>query len=275
MVHMERKGLPGIGVGAFVKISGASRNAIYAALAGDLKPAVVFRNRIDPDHPAAIAYAAKDRTGKGGRPRSVARPAPEPKPQSAPTPAPNRPPDLDPFAEMSDIAQRSRNPVSAEFEKKLRGYITGYLYDLTTATAGRMPEDVEELGEITLWEIAARFGGLQGLKEGVAALDKWAGMKNKQQLGRERRGELIERSAIEGTVFPILAGLMRRGVEEAPRSAALQVVQISLAGGEGVEQRVEAVIRKEYSNLFKGVKADMIKKLAAAANTAPEEIESQ
>tara|TARA_R110000765_G_scaffold147569_1_gene250147 strand:- start:1001 stop:1717 length:717 start_codon:yes stop_codon:yes gene_type:complete len=140
----------------------------------------------------------------------------------------------------------------------LTAHVRQYLYDVQTQIAGAFPDHVDNLGSMTLREIVERFGSLPNLKDAVKAMANFADMRNKEGLAAKRRGELVSRDVLTGTLLPLVELAFRRLVSEAPVALTDQIVARVLAGGDDLRSDVEALIRLENSGILTDCKEKLV-----------------
>lgn len=137
-----------------------------------------------------------------------------------------------------------------------------YLYDLAGGGGGVIPPGLADLGAMTLREVAERFGSLPALAVAVKVMKDFASMRNTEGLAEQRRGTLISRDAVTGTVLPLVDLAFRRLVTEAPGALTQQIIARVLHAGKNsgdLHTDVEGLIRNENSKILKACKARITK----------------
>lgn len=147
---------------------------------------------------------------------------------------------------------------------KRRTFANDALYDLYTGTAGALPEDLEDLGAMTLREVVERFGTLRALSDAVKARKDFADMKVKESAAAQRRGQLVNRALVSAIIVPLIDLAFRRLVGEMPTALTEQIIARVLAGGEDLKVDVEALIRRETSGILTDCRDGVAKELKAA-----------
>ncbi|MEE9393685.1 MAG: hypothetical protein V3W41_14375 [Planctomycetota bacterium] len=137
------------------------------------------------------------------------------------------------------------------------------LYGLQQSAEGYLPNDLGELGAMTLREVADRFGTLPGLSSVVKALKDHSAMEWQETKTAERRGDLIERRVLESVFVPLIELAFKRCVGEAPQALTEQITARVLAGGTDFKVDVEDIIRGEYSSILKGCQRSFAAELEA------------
>lgn len=130
-----------------------------------------------------------------------------------------------------------------------------YLFDVERGLAGQFPDEIDDLGSMTLREMVDRFGSIENLGGLVKLLKNYADMQHKEAAAAERRGDLISRTVISNSLVPLIDLAFRRLVTEAPGALAEQIIaRVLSAAGEGktgdLRLDVEALIRRETSTIL-------------------------
>ena len=118
-----------------------------------------------------------------------------------------------------------------------------------------------EFEALTMREVAMRFGTLPACKAAVDILKSLTVVKNQDVTREAKRGELVRRDMVEGSLVSIVDLAFRRIVEENPLALAPKVVAMVKAGGDGVVQDVTEAIRGESSRTLKACKAELLKQI--------------
>ena len=243
---------------------------------GALHPALTpYGRRLYANHAAVRAYIHKPALRATNRVnRASIRAGVEPRPALTETP----PEVTDPFAlamgadsgdavTFSGVRPEAPGEVSqgaaggspmTHPSPALAAHVRQYLYDVHTQIAGAFPDHVDNLGSMTLREIVERFGSLPNLKDAVKAMANFADMRNKEGLASKRRGELVSRDVLTGTLLPLVELAFRRLVSEAPVALTDQIIARVLAGGDDLRSDVEALIRLENSGILTDCKEKLV-----------------
>ena len=269
--------------------AGVTRHAISYATRHALKSAMVGR-QIVAAHPLVEGYIRKHKaraaTFKGTR----GRPSPDdatPKPHNpalAPTPPPDRDVPAPHIAVMDDPLARACAivrggavagavvttapgestpafaPVTTPDAELRRAHTDSVLYNLTTQTAGMLPKDLEDLGRMTLRELIDRCGSFEAVQSATKALKTWADYLKADVEARKKRGDLIERAAVERNVFPYIDLTQKRALEEVPMSVSDQVIARVTSGGEHGDLRVDVqtLIHDALASVYRDCKTTTV-----------------
>lgn len=117
-----------------------------------------------------------------------------------------------------------------------------------------LPYDLEDLENLTVREVVFRYGSVDGFKRFVDSLKNIAEYKHRELRVRTQRGELIERSAVAGVIFPMIDVAFARLVSDVPESVSKQVIARVEAGGPDTNADVVQLIRDANSRVLKNVK---------------------
>jgi hypothetical protein len=243
-----------------------------AAVGRACEPGHVLHPALTPDgkrlfaaHSTVVDYISKPRPPRHLRNRNP------PRPSATPTPP------RDPFAQALELATLPDAGISAEGaaeqvstlepspsmipdnDRDRQSHVM--LYDLQAYSGGQLPEDMNELGDLTLREVADRFGTLMAFRDVVKALSLHADMRNKEGIAAKRRGELISRDIFSNTLVPLVDMAFKRLVNEAPQALTEQIIARVLAGGDDLKVDVEALIRQENSGILTDCRTTMVSEL--------------
>lgn len=141
--------------------------------------------------------------------------------------------------------------------------VTQELFNIQYQSAGHLPADLEDLGAMTLREVVTQYGSLPSLAPAVKATKDFATMKIAEAKAREARGDMIERAAVEGVVFPLLDTAFKRIVDEAPDALSEQIIARVMAGTGDLRLDVRDMIRKEMSGILVDCKLKATEELEA------------
>lgn len=233
--------------------------------------------KIDRRHPLVLDYLTRVEPKRGPRVVSRSRPARRAPtdPASPATEFEGRP---DPFAMCRDLATlpNSRETAATGSAARNQPRANGssshpsirkeladrYLYNLETGAGGMIPPGMADLGAMTLREVAERFGSLPALAVSVKVMKDFAAMRNTEGLAEQRRGTLVSRDAVTGTLIPLVDLAFRRLVTEAPGALTQQIIARVLHAGKNsgdLHTDVEGLIRGENSKILKACKARLTK----------------
>lgn len=122
--------------------------------------------------------------------------------------------------------------------------------------------EVEGLEELTVKQVAMKYGGVGKFADYVKALKNIAEYKIKDQQHRQKRGELIERETTAAACFMLIDIAFKRIVGEMPGAVIPQLVPLILSKGEGCEKDAEQKLVDQVSKILKDCKAEVRKRLA-------------
>lgn len=277
--------------------AGVTNGAISYAMRNALKPATVGRQFVAA-HPLVERYIREHTArapgvkGTKGRPSRRDRAAaphnsaltPTPQPVSI-APKPHNYIMEDPLARACAVA-RGPAPAVAVGEAAAPGssaavhsssaaapgvpvvdelttHTNSVLYNLQTQTAGALPADLEDLGRMSLRELVDRCGSFEACLTAVKSLKMWADYMKADVEARKKRGDLIERAAVERNIFPYIDLTQRRALEEVPMSVADQVIARVTSGGEHGDLRldVQKLIHDALASVYRDCKTTTVKAL--------------
>jgi len=228
------------------RMTGVSPPTICRAFKDGLKDAVSINGKyIDTEHPLVALYLQKHRA-------KLALKGP------------------DPFAEGRAAAKIHHSQAVGRAEPPGPVPSSGpggslntenALRDMQALGQGKLPRDIEDLGAMTMREVAERFGTLPGLRDVVKSLKDFATMQVAEGTAAKKRGELIERKVIPAVFMPFLEMATKRLVNEAPQALRAQIVARVLAGGDDLATDVENMIVHENSNILTECKSSMARAL--------------
>lgn len=249
------------------EVAGVTSSSITSAMRRALKPAVLNRH-ISKRHPLVQAYIAKHRArpahlkGTRGAPGDVEAPESVQSLAQGPTlpcmPSESAPVPVAPGDPLAFAASMARRVPSNSRDR----YTGAFLYNLQTQTAGALPDDIEDLGQLTLREVIDRAGSFEALLTAVKSLKTHAEYRKVDIEAKRRRGTLIDRAAVERTVFPYINLTQKRIVSEMPKAVAERIIARVLTGGESLALDVEKLIRDECTSVFRSCKETTVKALA-------------
>jgi hypothetical protein len=101
------------------------------------------------------------------------------------------------------------------------------------------PEDIDQLGELTLNEIVERYGSLQGFLDYVDARKKIAEIHRLELQNAETEGDLISRDLVRTHVFGMIDAVFRRMLTDTVKTVAGRIFQLVKA--DGTLEEAEAV----------------------------------
>lgn len=212
----------------FARLAGVSRVAVTKAAARQLA-AACSADRIDADHPAAVAYLEQRR---GARPGSSAR-APTTSRKAAPR-RPPAPPARGPTAAESPPVRRAarrRSPRKPPPEQK-------------RITLDRL----DEL-EADLAPIVEKWGTGRDIRDQLLALKELQVIRGKRLANEETEGRLISRDLVRTHVIGVIDAGNRRLLHDAPKTIAREVYAQAAAkvDVEQAEQTVRDIIGSQLA----------------------------
>src|ERR1043166_1063323 len=195
------------------RLAAVSDMAISKACRRKLKPACVGK-RVDVDHPAVVEYLA----GKGKTPPAVRPPAAE----AAPSTPATRP---------RSAGKRSSGSGAER---------------ATWGDAGpKDAENIDEVDELTLAEIARQFGSVRAHIDWLDARKKTVDIKAKELANAELEGKLVPREWVMTHVFGALERMQKQLLQDAPKTIARRLYAMAKSGGSTEE--AEKVVREIVS----------------------------
>ncbi len=269
--------------------AGVAEPSITHAIQHRLKPAL-SGGRIVADHPLVLAYIAKHHARPKHLKRTTGRPSKREAQAEIVNPAhrptlplvsvvPSAPPVvmLDPLAQACSLARtgegsespgngRAEDPVSpaASFElapdpratpeSARREYTDSVLFNLYTQTAGQLPEDLDDLGKLSLREVIDRCGSFEALLSATKSLKTHADYVKADVDAKRKRGTLVERGLIERTVLPYIDLTQKRILEEMPKAVTQQIIARVLSGGDDLAIDVQTLIHDAASSVYRDCK---------------------
>lgn len=217
------------------RVSGA---AITKACRGSLSAAKVLEG-IDLEHAAVRAYLAD----KGVEvPPALAQTT---------------------MAETAQNLTESQTSTTDPDEKKAKGRtVPRRRRKIFPEIEGMSAEDIAQLDDLTLRQVAQRFGHILGFKvyvENGVARERW---REKKLRNDESDGRLIPRDLVEIHIMEALRDLNSRLLEDAPRTVASKVLSAARAGA--TLEEVERIFTDEMSSQLNPVKERIAKALREA-----------
>lgn len=119
--------------------------------------------------------------------------------------------------------------------------------------------EIEDLENLTVREVMIRYGSIDGFKRFVESLKNIAEYKFREMRVQLQRGELIERDAVSGQIFPLIDVAFSRLVSDVPDTLSKLVVARVESGGPGTTKDVQQMIREANSRVLKNVKTSIEK----------------
>jgi hypothetical protein len=231
--------------GKFAKVIGLSQPRVTRHVNRAIKEQSPFiaclnnRKQINPEHPEARAYIRDVKARKEEAATAEATIerftgyAKDVDPQEFG-------PELDTLAELEDTANTGpKGNAKAQTVRKL---------------------ETNKLENITLKQIVERHGGLPGFKAYVDALNSIASIKGKTiKYDRDAR-ILVERKAVEMTVFSLLDLAFSRIVGEMPNAVTARIVPTVMSEGSGAHATVIGILEKECEKILKNCKQEVIQR---------------
>lgn len=196
------------------RTKGVSGAAITKACKTKLADACLPGGRIDLDHPAVQAYLGS----------AVAIDAPTPPEQPSKTKPELR-------------AARARQPRREQ----------------PTPAAPSAGADEKPLEELTVREVAERFGTTQAFKDYLDALKKVVDIREKDLKNDETEGRLIERELVKTHVFGAIEAANRRLLTDAPKTVSRRIYALAKSGA--TLEEAEKTVREILSSTIAPVKA--------------------
>lgn len=222
----------------FARRAGVSRSAISQALKGRLAAALVD-DRIDLDHPNAIAYLAQ-RGRVVTPPTRAERPSAPPKTDDAAT-APQKRRVWEPDGPTSD-------PVHSRNGRRRR---TARGHDDVIEPPENVVADLEEIASV-LRPLLEKFGTVRSLDDWLTALEKLERIQGKHLENEETKENLISRELVMNHVIGALKSFTQKLLRDFPKSCARE--QFSLARAGGSLEDGEAAIRQMLTKSIRDVK---------------------
>lgn len=210
------------------RLAGLSRMAITKVARTQLAGACVGP-RIDLDHPSVLAYLAQ---------KGVTPPPPLAEPREPlPDPTPPSPSEAVPCPPAPALAPPLR---------------------LVPPPSSRPPPpsdqdlDIEQFSDMTLREIAERFGTATAFKDWLDARRKQVAIREKELKNWENERRLIPRDAVRAHVFAAIDGANRRLLQDAACTIARRLYAMAKSGT-AVEE-AEQVVRDIIGSQLRPVK---------------------
>jgi len=217
------------------RLSGRSRQAISKACkeGGLLFPAMVDR-KINVNHKSVQEYLQKSRIDSANALKN----------QKTKKPTPPR---------KKAKKQAKKKTVSGKKKDKgsENGSENGYHIDI----------EIEDLEEMTVKEVAMKYGGMPGFKVYIDALKTIAEYKNKAIMAKQKRADLVDRLSMESVSIALIDLAFKRLVTDVPASLSQSVHSTVKAGGKNVIFKIEDLYRKANSKVLKDVKKEILKRM--------------
>ena len=145
-----------------------------------------------------------------------------------------------------------------------REFTDSVLFNLHTQTAGQLPPDLEDLGSVSLREVIDRCGSFEALLAATKALKIHADYAKADVEAKKKGGALIERTAVEHTVFPYIDLTQKRALEEVPKAVSQQIIARVFSGGDDLAIDVEKLIHDALSSVYRDCKSTTVAALEAS-----------
>lgn len=220
----------------FASLAKVSKAAITKACGAALAPAGEGQ-RIDIDHPAAVAYLARRGVGvpepvedtpapvrtDRAKTKSTKRKPSRPRAPTAPAPVPTAQEAVDDGAETSDAGSGPVRIVS---------------HDVT---------DVSAVADMTIRQVVAKWGTVTAFKDWLLSLRMIADVHAQNLKNAQADGKLISRDLVTTRIMGALESSNRRLLTDAPKTIARELYAAARANVplEEGEQRVRRVIESQ------------------------------
>lgn len=225
----------------FATRAGVSKQAISKALKGALRAALVGE-RINIDHPAAIAYLAAH--GKATAPSRPAR-------------APTKPPERQPKRQAAPTSKRA--PPDSEGPDRTERRPRGESPPRLKADEGLEQLAQTEYADLTIREMADRFGTFTRFSDFLDALKTIAETTRLELQNDDKRGSVISREMVHKSIFGALDGMFSRLLGDMPRTIAGRLYALATSGAS--REQAEEEVRNLISSQLVPVKARAAKAL--------------
>jgi len=126
--------------------------------------------------------------------------------------------------------------------------------------------EIEDLQDLTLKEIAIKYGGVPGFQGYIKALTGIADYQNKSIKAKQKRAELVDRKIVEAIAFGLLDLAFKRIVNEMPGTLSQQIIATVKSAKKNVGFKVEEIIRQASSRIIKDCKNDIKKRIKRHKN---------
>lgn len=174
--------------------------------------------------------------------------------------------DFEHYLVQDYIAEKRRNAATATGQKSAR--VTTNVPKVSSPDNGMISLENEtgeviNLEELTVREIALKYGGVAQFAPYVKALKDIADYKNKEQTHLVKRGELIERETTAAALFMLVDMAYKRLVTEMPDAIMQRLVPLIQSAGEESEREGRQMLVDAVSKILKDCKTEVRKKLRA------------
>lgn len=219
---------------AFARLCGVSPAAVTKACKTGKLTGAMVNDRIDANHPEAVAYrnTPRDAPNRGSH-RSELPPADD---ASTPDPAPPLAPSLPALP-----------PGTPDF-------------------AGEPPAepgtDIGAYADLTLRELVDKFGTERSFKDWLEALKKIEDIREKRLNNEEYQKSLISRELVKTHVFGSLEAANRRLLTDTPKTLARRLYALAKAGAP-IEE-AETLIRDNVSSHLDAARAHVVNVLRSS-----------
>jgi hypothetical protein len=221
---------------------------------GKLEDALVGKE-VDVGHPLVVAYlethaAAKENLVKSKPPEKieptpaperVAKPVPTPPKTAGAIPAPPLVEDTPPLAMVGDDDDRAAPMPGHQVLPEMDG-----------------APPVEELLEMPLRDILARYGTLPRFVSYLDAVKKMEEIDHRRTMTQERRGDLVNRHLMAAAFTAVVEQAFKRLVTDIPEGVAVDVVARAQSGGPDARIDVLEIIRGANAKALKSCKAKVL-----------------
>ncbi len=117
--------------------------------------------------------------------------------------------------------------------------------------------DTSELEGLTLREIVMRYGTIDGFKRFVETLKQIGDYKLKELNMQTKRGDLIQRDKVAGSVFPVIEVAFGRLVNDVPVALVPELIARVESGGDDTAEDVRRLIHDANARVLKSAKSSL------------------
>jgi hypothetical protein len=122
-----------------------------------------------------------------------------------------------------------------------------------------LPAHMDGLEDLTVRQIVTTHGSIDGFKRFVEIAKKIADLRLQEIKIARERGELVDRALVKRTIFALLDVATSRLVSDVPTTATKLVMARAESGGPEAQADIEAIIRKQNSQVIKNAKTDVLR----------------
>lgn len=129
-----------------------------------------------------------------------------------------------------------------------------HTYNVVHEVGAIKPSDIEQYEHMTVRQMVAQFGTVDGFKRYLESLRIISDLKKKDLETDVKRGVLIERDYVKGVLLPLYEVAFKRLTSDVPAALTSEVIALVESGGDNVAADVKKAIHDANSRALKMAK---------------------